>query len=88
MKGLVIFHDHELAFCHADKDLEKYLKERWDLLQKSAGATVSDETPRSSPPSSPPTTGSRLGDEGLEFHFSGISPAFLHCLCKLWSQDT
>ena len=40
MKGLVIFHDHEIAFCHADKDLESYLRERWTFLQKSAGATV------------------------------------------------
>jgi hypothetical protein len=42
MKGLVIFHDHEIAFCHADKDLESYLRERWTFLQKSAGATDKD----------------------------------------------
>ena len=41
MKGLVIFHDHDISFCHTDKDLERYLRERWNLLQKSAGATVS-----------------------------------------------
>lgn len=40
MKGLVIFHDHEVSFCHADKELEQFLRDRWIFLQKSAGATV------------------------------------------------
>lgn len=40
MKGLVIFHDYEISFCHADKELERYVRERWTYLEKSAGATV------------------------------------------------
>ena len=44
MKGLVIFHEHEISYCHVDKELEKYARDRWRYLEMSAGATVRTPT--------------------------------------------
>ena len=79
----MIFHDHEISFCHADKELEKYLKERWIFLQKSAGATVNEQSPvSSSSPSTLLTAGYRPVDERVFLHLSRVSTTVLYCLRK------
>lgn len=41
MKGVVVFHYHEIFYSHVDKPLETFVKERWKSLEVQAGASVS-----------------------------------------------